>query len=166
MTDAAADTERISPLGNLKDRRQAIVKETTLKLQVPRWHDPEIWVEYDPADHKEIRAGQRRLERVKGKERSEAEINSNADLLINNCLRVYAILEGREFSLRPGDPQGEFTVFDSDLAENLGIEEGATARRVCRELFITDGDLAGHATSLIRWSGFRVTETDEEFEGE
>lgn len=168
MTEGAAEPteERISPLQQLKDRREAIANAQTLRLQVPRWEDPEIYVEYGPAAHDSIRRGQLRLENYKGRNRPEEELNANADLLIRHCLRIVAVIDGQEYSLDPADPHGEPTKFDAELAANLGLPDGATARQACRKLFITDGDLAAHATALIRWSGYRGEQVDEEFQGE
>lgn len=162
-----------SPLLRLGQRRKEIKSSQVLPLQVPRWENPEIWVEYEPVDYKTIRAGQMAVEKAK-KGKIEAELNMNADLLIKHCIRVFAILDGKEYSLDPEAPEGEFTIFDEALGRNLGLYDGEeeegftapTARQVCRELFITDGDLTDHAVRLTRWSGLRNAEADEEFQGE
>lgn len=164
MTEAAV-SEKVSPLAQLKDRREQIAKAQKLKLKVPRWDNPEIWVEYEPADYETVRRGQIRLEKVT-KNRPDEELNANADLLVKHCVRVFAILDGAEYSLRPDDPHGDPTRFDPDLAANLGLEENATARATARKLFITDGDLLSHAQDLIRWSGIVTESTDRDYEGE
>lgn len=169
MTDAAS-TEGVSPLGGLAARKRQIVEDTTLKLRVPRWENPEIWIEYSPADHPTIRKNQIRLEKMKSGDLPEAEMNANADLLVKHTIRVYAILDDTEYSLRLNDPEGDHATFDPDLAENLGLtgddKPTPTARQTCRAVFITDGDLTGHANDLIKWSGYRTREADEAFEGE
>lgn len=181
MTDDELDTEDAvgvgghsldptSVLGHLRDRREQIAEEQLKVIPVPRWSNPEVFVRYRPVEHDELRKAQRLVERAK-QNRSAAEVNSNADVLIRACVAVFARLEGRdeEMSLRPGDPTGELTTFDRDLAANLlGPEEAenATARQVLRALFFTDGDILSHAEALVNWSGYRTRETDEQLEGE
>lgn len=152
-----------SPLAGLKDRRTQIASAQELTLRVPRWENPEIYVVYRPLDHDEIRKSQKAADKAKGNQ-SEAELNGNADLLVKACKSVYAVLDGKRLSLNPDDPEGEFTTFDEALARNLDCP--ATGRAVARALFITDGDLIAHSRDLVRWSGYRDAEADEEFQGE
>lgn len=154
-----------SVLLSLKERRQQVLKEQILSLPVPRWSDPAIVVKYQPVPHAFIRKAQSRLEKATKERRAELEIEANADILIHGCVAVVAVLDGREYSLRPGDPEGEPTTFDADLAENLGVE-GSSARKVLRALFLTDGDIMSAATELIKFSGYRETEADAELLGE
>lgn len=157
---------RLSILGELKTRRDEIVHSEHLDLQVPRWNDPEIIVRYKPAPHATIRRIQERVEKAPKKERFEAEVSGNCDLLIHACDAVVARIDGQDYSLKPDEPKGEFTLFDADLAANLGLPEDATAREIVRTLFITDGDILSHAQSLVKWSGYRETDADERLEGE
>lgn len=159
-------TGRESFLSNLKQRREAIAQGEQLVLPVPRWNDPEILVKYRPIDHSVIRSAQSRVEKAPKAKRWAAEVDGNADLLIRGCKEIVAVVDGREYSLRPGDPEGDPTAFDEDLAENLGLTEGATARQVVKALFITEGDILSHGKSLVEFSGYRETEADEGIAGE
>lgn len=158
-TPAAAPT---TLLGNLRAKRQELVADQTLDLQVPGWSNPEIWVRYRPASHPEVRGPLQRIEKMPAKEKGEAEFNANIDLLVNTCLAVYATIDGKQYSLRPGQPDGELTKFDEALAENLGVTP-ATARATARALFLKDGDIVSHASSLIRWSGYVDEATEAEY---
>lgn len=160
------DDGRLSILGQLRDRRESIRASQTLDLQVPRWDDPEIIVQYQPLEHEVIRRAQTALEKAPKGKRGQAEVDGNVDLLVRACVAVVARIDEQEYSLRPGDPKGEPTTFDPDLAQNLGMHEGATARQVVKYLFITDGDIISAAQELIRWSGYRETEADEHIVGE
>ena len=166
MSDEGTGTPRESFLSNLKERRQAIAEGEQLVLADPRWTDPEIKVKYRPIDHPAIRAAQTRVEKAPKAKQFALEVDGNADLLIKGCKAVVAVLDGQEYSLNPSDPEGEPTRFDADLAENLGLPEGATARQVVKALFITEGDILSHGRALVEFSGYRETEADEGIAGE
>lgn len=156
----------LSILDQLHARREEIRESDHLDLPVPRWTDPEIIIRYKPVEHAVIRAAGARLEKAPRRDQYELEVSMNADVLIRGCVAVIARLDGREYSLRPGDPEGPFTAFDQDLARNLGLDEAATAREVVRTLFITDGDVLSHAQSLGEFSGYREAQADEGIAGE
>lgn len=157
---------RLSILGQLKNRREEIRKGEHLDLPVPRWEDPTVIVKYTPLPHAVIRQAQDRVEKAPKQRKYETELNGNCDLLIRACDSVIARIDGQDYSLRPGDPKGEPTVFDPDLGENLGLGENATARDIVKALFITEGDILSHARSLVEWSGYREAEADEQLQGE
>lgn len=168
MADEFDTGESGSILGSLKARREAIVKRTVLSVAVPRWENPEIVIKYKPVEHKIIRRALTLVEKAPTPQKAEAEVNGNCDVLIAGCIAVVARIDDKEYSLKPGDPHGEPTLFDADLAENLGLDEpGAiTARKIVRALFFTEGDILGHAGQIIDFSGYRESTADEEFEGE
>jgi hypothetical protein len=155
---SAAESDAVSPLNSLKGalakRREEIAGEQILELEVPRWENPTLVVSYKPVEHSVIRRTIRSVEKAKG-DRSEAEMNANADFLIKACVGVIA-----------RDPNERWEGFDDELAESLGVEGERTARRTCRELFITDGDLISHVNKVIEFSGYRNVEIDEEISGE
>lgn len=159
-----------SILSSLKERRQQVLEEQVLRLPVPRWNDPSIVVKYKPVDHSFIRQAQGRVEKANKDRQADVEVEANADILIRGCVGVVAVIDGKEYSLRPGDEDGEPTLFDPDLAENLGVEgiggKPPTARKVLRSLFITDGDVLSAATELIKFSGYREAEADSTILGE
>lgn len=161
------NTGGLSILGSLKERRQQVLEEQVLRLPVPRWDNPEIVVKYKPVEHTLIRQTQTRVEGIKDKAKKfEAEVDGNADLLIRGCVAVVAVVDGKEYSLRPDDPHGEPTVFDMDLAVNLGLGDRATAREVVRALFISQGDIMSASQALVQFSGYRETEADSTVAGE
>lgn len=159
-------TGGLSILSSLKERRQQVIAEQQLALAVPRWSDPVIVVKYKPLPHELIRASQTRLENAPKAKRAGLEVDLNADLLIRGCTAVVAVVDGEEYSLRSGDPTGEPTLFDADLAENLGLDDAAKARDVVKALFITEPDIISAAQSLITWSGYKETEADDSLRGE
>ncbi len=155
-----------SLLGNLKALREEITNSLDLELEVPRWFETKgirVIVRYKPLEHEYIVKTMKTAE--KAGQIAEAIIWANADLLVKACTAVFALVDGKEYSLRPGDENGDFTTFDADLGANLGVEN-PTARRVCRELFLTDGDLITQADRLVDWSGYRKRQADEDFAGE
>lgn len=156
----------LSFLEHLKERREAIAESELLTLAVPRWSDPVIKVVYRPIDHGIIRAAQTRVEKAPKAKQFAAEVDGNVDLLIRGCKAVVAVINEQEYSLRPGDHEGEPTTFDKDLALNLGLPDGSTARQVVKALFITEGDILSHGKSLVEFSGYRETEADEIISGE
>lgn len=160
----------LSVLGSLKERRQEVLEKQVLRLPVPRWDDPVIVVMYKPVDHSLIRLAQGKVEKAGRDKQAEVEVESNADILIRGCVGVVAVVDGKEYSLRPDDENGEPTRFDKDLAENLGVEGAGgkppTARQVVRSLFITDGDILSAASEVIKFSGYRDAEADSVVLGE
>lgn len=169
-SDEAARGSAPSILSSLKERRQQVLEEQILRLPVPRWDDPVIVVHYKPVEHGFISAARTRVEKATPDKKADVELDANADILIRGCTGVVAIVDGQEYSLRPGDEDGEPTVFDKDLADNLGVEgvggKAPTARAVVRSLFITDGDILSAANELIKFSGYRETEADAAVVGE
>lgn len=161
-----SEEQRLSILGQLRARRESIKNSEHKTIRVPRWSDPEIFVRYAPLEHGQIRRAQSFVEKAPKQRKYQTEIDGNCDLLIRACVGVFAVLDGHEYSLNPDDPNGEHTRFDADLARNLGLEENATAREIVKALFITDGDIIGHASELVRWSGYRDAIADEDLEGE
>jgi hypothetical protein len=159
-------TNGLSILGSLKERRQQVLEEQVHILPVPRWENPTIIVKYKPVEHGFIRRGQEAIKKAPKQKQFEIEIDVNADVLIRGCTAIVAVIDGVEYSLRPGDPNGEPTVFDRDLAENLGLDDRATARQVVRALFLTHGDILSAANSVIQFSGYRDTEADAAVQGE
>jgi hypothetical protein len=155
---SAAETDAVSPLNSLKGtlakRREQIAADQILELEVARWENPMIAVSYKPVEHNIIRRTIRSVEKAKG-DRSEVEMNANADFLIKACVGVVA-----------RGPDERWSGFDEELAESLGIEGERTARKTCRELFITDGDLISHVNKVIEFSGYRNAEIDEDLPGE
>lgn len=159
-----------SILSSLKERRQQVLEQQVLRLPVPRWENPAIVVMYKPVEHGFIKTAQIRVEKAPPDKQADVELDANVDILIRGCVGVVAIIDGKEYSLRPGDEEGEPTVFDQDLAENLGVEgvngKPPTARAVVRSLFITDGDILSAANELVKFSGYRETEADAAVVGE
>lgn len=169
-SDEAQGESSLSVLSSLKERRQQVLEEQVLRLPIPRWDNPAITVKYKPVEHSFIRQAQNRVEKANKDRKADTEVEANADILIRGCVGVIAIVDGKEYSLRPGDENGEPTLFDQDLAENLGMEsiggKPPTARKVLQNLFITDGDILSAATELIRFSGYREAEADSTILGE
>jgi hypothetical protein len=163
----AAPAAPDSPLADLRARRQRQIDQLYLDLKVPRWDDdggPPIWVRYSPMDpgkSDEINGRREELRKADGK---EWFTNANADLLIDSVVGVYAKDGDATYSLRIGDPNGEWTKFDPDLAASLGIET-SRARDVVLALYLTKGDLVTASLQLADWSGAVSVQADEENRG-
>jgi hypothetical protein len=154
----------LSVLGQLKGRREQIIKNNHTDLPVPRWSNPALVVRYGPLEHALFRKANRQVERAADNKKAEVEVQVNSDLLARACVAVYAVIDGKKYSLRPGDPNGEPTRFDDDLAENLGC--GHTAREIIKALYITEGDILSTAGSVATFSGYKEQEADDEIAGE
>lgn len=158
-----------SPLFDLRQRRGEINARLYLDLQVPRWHDdggPEIWVRYRPA---RAVTAQKSIQRRAEKKDDEALINTEADVLVEACVGVYAKVGEQTFSLRVGDAEGTWTRFDQDLAVALGLDPNdkeTTAAATCRALYFTELDLISAASDLGAWSGQASKKAEEEALGE
>src|ERR1035438_209899 len=156
-------------LGILANRRQQIIDEQVLRLEVPRWDSPKLVFEFKPVPHAILgRAANEQEKRVKdssdASKQANTEIDTNADILINGCIRIIAVLDdGEEMGL---GVDGEFTRFGPDAALACGLPQGATARQTCRWMFVTDADLLRTARTVSKWSGYREDDADEAIEGE
>lgn len=167
MTDdetPESQPQRNSLLGRIRTRRDEIAAAQFIDLPVPRWEDPVLKVRYGPLDHEVIRKGFQTQR--KAKDKAAAEVNTNADLLIAACIGVFADEDGKTSSLHPNGPDEEWTRFDPDLAESLGLPEGSTARQVVRAVYFTDGDVIGTGRRIIEFSGYQLQEGDDELLGE
>jgi hypothetical protein len=153
-----------SALAALRDLRKAKLDALHLELPVPRWADdggPDIRVRYIPADpafmNKAYEARKRQNPRP-----TNWMVLGAADILVASCKEVFAVEDGREISLRDGDPNGSMTRFDPDLAYTLGVET-KQAVDVARALYLTDGDLIAAVNTVAEWSGISVPAADADF---
>lgn len=156
-------------LGVLANRRQQILDEKVLTLEVPDWTSPKLRIEFKPVPHAILRRGANEQEkRIKdttdAAKQANTELDTNADILINGCLRIIAVLDdGEEMGL---GIDGAFTRFDRDFALSCGLPESTTARQMCRWMFITEADLLRTARTVSQWSGYRNEDVNEALEGE
>lgn len=152
----------VSPLAALRARREQLVNELYIDIKVPRWDEPELYVRFKPVSAVRLNSAIERRRKQKGDDWS---ILANADMLIDCCLGVYAVMNGdteEKLSLREGNPHGSWTKIDKDLANALGIE-AERASDACMGLFFTEGDLIDVANKLFKWSGIAGDEADEDF---
>lgn len=163
-----------SPLAGLRARRAEALAKLHHDLEVPRWSDGgsfAIWVRYAPVSPTTITAVVAARRKSKAKDWMTA---ANADILATACLGVYAVDPATpdvKLSLRDGDPHGEWTRFDADLAYSLGVDGVSTvedakllsAGSVVRGLYLTDGDVLAAANALTAWSGIEMPKDDEDF---
>lgn len=173
-TPAAGTPDPLSILGQLGQRREAIAEAQVLTLSIPRWDNPELWIQFRPLPFKRLKAAQRLVEKAK-KNPDDVELDANLDILIEANIAVGARIDGERYSLRVGEdgrPMGRSAGDDHikigpDLARALGMDpDAATARAVARRLYITDGDALSHVKRLTEWSGYAEADADEEVEGE
>jgi hypothetical protein len=151
------DPDSLTPLdavkGSLSERRAKIVEDLVLELEVPHYDDPPVIVRFHPVENKAIKAALRKAEQGPKSERDEAELEANAGLLVKACV-----------GLTSGS-QSWSGFGDTELAAELGVSE-QRAIAVCRALYVTDGDLMSHAAAVVRFSGYKETEIEEDFTGE
>ena len=153
---------QLSPLASLRARREEIVNDMYIDIKVARWENPEIYVRFRPASATKLSNSLERRRKAGG---SDWAMLANADMIIDSCVGVYAVLDHdseNKYSLRPGDPNGEWTKFDGDLAEALGVSE-RRATAVVQALFLTEGDLIEVANKLFTWSNIAGDEADSTF---
>jgi hypothetical protein len=158
----AEESDANTALASLKNRRAQIVDEMYIDVQVPRWESPEIFVRFKPVSTVKLSAAIDRRRKQKGDDWS---LLANADMLIESCIGIYAVLDGdhdKKFSLNPGDPLGAWTKFDPTLGKVLGVDV-QRATDVVKELYLTEGDLIDTANKLFKWSNVANDEADESF---
>lgn len=156
-----------SVLADLRARRTKLVKALFIDLKVPRWDDdggPSIWVRYKPSDPGKIDDINGKRDEARKTEGKDWYVNANADILIDSCIGVFAKDGDATYSLKPDDPTGPWTTFDTDLAVSLGLDAKG-ARDAVKALYLTNGDLIGAALRLNSWSGEASITADEEFSG-
>ena len=152
----------LSPLAALRTRREQLVNELYIDVKVPRWESPEIYIRFKPVSAVRLNSAIERRRKQKGDDWS---ILANADMLIDCCIGVYAVVDGNyeeKLSLREGNPRGPWTKIDKDLAFALGVE-AERAVDACLGLFFTEGDLIDVSNKLFKWSGIAGDEVDEDF---
>jgi len=151
-----------SPMLSLKKRREAIVNDLYIDLQVPRWNEPEIFVRFKPASATRINAI---IERRRKQKAENWSLLTNADVLVDCCVGVYAVHPDEpntQLSLRENDSYGSWTKFDHELAAALGVDVDNNAE-CCIALYMTEGDLIDTANKLFRWSNIANDEADATF---
>jgi hypothetical protein len=169
---------RITPRLALAAQRQEILSTLHLDLKVPRWSDPEIYVRYRPIEAGQVEKSMRRRAAGAEDQQNDASLLFHADVLISACLGVFAVLDGdlkKKYSLGlgddglpsdwPSDDPADWTRFDRDLAEALGLEEWkwGQATNIVRALYLTDGDLIDASTELSAWSTRKNETAAEDF---
>ncbi len=170
VEEVAVDQSK--PMFSLRGRREQIVSELYVDLQVPRWENPKIFVRYTPIGSVKLtetinkRSGAN--DTRKTAQDQEWPIKANADILISACEGIYGVWDDapdQKFSLREGDPYGKWTKFDVDLASALGsvVPEKDPAVATVRSLYLTDGDLGGAAEAVLRFSNLSNSQADTSF---
>lgn len=171
----AAPAASESPLESLRARRKKMQALLYKDLQVPRWGDdggPTFWVRFAPASPSEHATRFEKIQKNPKKPKDWA-VTANAQVLVSACIGVFAV-EGdqlyeqddetiRRLSLRDGDPNGEWTRFDPDLAESLGLDSDCGAIAVVRSLYLTEGDITTTANRLLQWSGMVMPDQNVDF---
>ena len=155
-----------TPLFELKSRREKIASELVKSFQVARWEDPEIFCEFSVIEPSVLTKALVKREKQKNK-RDDWVAWAYCDVLAPACKKVYAVLNedhSVQYSLRKGDPNGEPTKVDHDLARALGLDPAdCTASETFRKLFFSEGDVLDFANRVFRWSSIVGDEVDENF---
>lgn len=156
-----------SQLERIRARRKDIVAELHLDLKVPRWDDegdfPPVYVRYRPIDIGRLNAI---ADRAKDDKDSDATMTAEAALLVEVCLGVYMLVDGKAVSFDPeGDPQ-DWPKPGPRLAAVLGVDADLGSPEVLRKLYFTDGDLVESSRALAIWSQRKAVEADKQLAGE
>ena len=149
-------------LASLQARRAEIVDELYTDIKVPRWEAPELYVRFKPVSTIKLNNAVEKRRKQKGDDWS---LLANADMLIDSCVGVYAVMNGdieNKISLEKGNPNGTWTKFDHKLAEALGLDT-QRATDVVQTIYLTEGDLIDTANKLFKWSNVANDEADEAF---
>lgn len=162
-----------SPLAGLRARRVEALQHLYVDLKVPRWDDdggPAVYVRYQPVDPETAQKAVRKRQQAKPRPDKHLLL-ATCDVLLGACIGVFAVegesAEGGDpvrLSLREGDERGEWTKFDGDLAEALGIDH-RRATDIVRGLYLTEGDIWAASQALAEWSGIAVPQADDAFLG-
>lgn len=143
-----------SPLDGLAAKLAQKRETLHIDLPVPHWKDEmgfDVYVRYAPLSPAYATRISERFQKSKS---DDWEIRANAQMLVNSCIGVFIVdptEQDKKLSMRPGDPDGEWTKFDQDLGEMLGVGD-ANAIAVCRKLYWTDGDVSVASARLMAWS--------------
>jgi hypothetical protein len=169
-----------TPRLSLRLQRQEILDNLYLDLKVPRWTTVddegkrEIYVRYAPIQSALV---EQSIRRRSGEEyrQNEASLLVHADLLVNHCRGVFAVMDDdfdRKYTLALDEegntlpyPTEEWTRFDRGLARALGMAEfqWGVATDICRALYVTDGDLIDASNELSGWSSAKNERAAEDF---
>jgi len=126
-------------------------------------------IEFKPVAHSILRrATNEQTKRAKdtnsADKQANTELDTNADIIINGCIRIIAVLsDGEEVGL---GIDGAYTRFDRDAVLAAGLPPNSDSRQLCRWMFVTDADLLRTARTISKWSGYREDDVDEAIEGE
>ena len=154
-----------TPLFSLKNRRAEILKNLYKDLRVPRFEDPEVWVRFKPINITYMNMVLKKRQTAKDTDWGQ---KANADVLINSCIGIYAMFPenpDEKYSLHEGNPLGEWTKFDTKLAQALDIPVPDTdqAASIVRSFYFADGDLIDTMDRLMKFSNISNDEADTVF---
>lgn len=171
-----------SPLAHLIGKIAVWREEAYIDLQVPRSHDPAVWVRYGTMPHSEIKSIFRRNEkRGKGpKGVKDWEVRANAEFLVEACLGIYLDLDGEKYpfdanAVGPVDldelEEDDLPRFDwraATLLKELAHvpKEHVSAVDVVKTLYVTDGDLLATGDAVMRHCGYDPAGVQERLAGE
>lgn len=94
------------------------------------------------------------------------ELLSNLDLMVDSCVGVYAVLDGKEYGMSPDAPTdpAEWPRFDEHLRSGLPDGVGESAVAIAQALFAAgysederghaDPEILSHGNRLMRFYGY------------
>jgi hypothetical protein len=160
-----AEAPLSTPLRSIRERRENLVDGLYLDHQIPRWHDPELFVRLNPVVTKRLNARVKARE-VQGKkdDKIDWQLLANCDLLVDCCAGIYAVWPDNPDVKASLDGKDEWSLFDQRTAVALGVEnEAQWPEQLVRKVFFTDGDIITAANALINWSNAGAAKADEDF---
>lgn len=176
-------TTDTSPLAGLRRKLGEARERRTLDLVVPslRDHEGGVFVRYAPrvtfARAQQLREQRRR----KAKGTTGWEIDAELDFLIESCVGVYAVVDGKPYGFSdaaPTNPDDWPRLSDETVEDIAAVLPGDHERAldVARALFgagyaeedqgLVDADVMAHSKRLADFYGFGVDLEDAEGESE
>ena len=148
----------LSPLDQLKARREELLAEQIFDIPVPRWLNPTLQLQIKPVDHSTFRriiGIQERAAKGPKQQVGESELNANAAMVGAALVKVL---------IGDGDERAE--VDWQDMIPSLGISETSSVTEVVRAICLRDGDVLTLASTVLKLSGYSTESIDEAFAGE
>lgn len=117
-----------------------------------------VWLRFRPIEDKQANRVTKKHDKAKDEEKN---LRRNAAVIGEFCTAIYRLLDGREVSVDPEDPDGTPPTFAT-----IAADAGVNVVEVVRQVFVTDGSIHSCAALLTEWSDYRRAEEAESDQGE
>lgn len=167
VQEIAADKKPDSGLESLRQKREAIATNQFTDLPVPGYDGspPYLYVRYGLLKGPDIKRITDKVMR-ETKDQWDRQMLSSIDAMVEACQGFFIDYDdgrGRQPLTLHGEP---ILNYGPEIAEALGIEDAASARKVVKEVFgNNDVALAAHNIQISRWMSNTAIKVDEEYLG-